>query len=76
MELERLLKEAIRLLESTDLRGANEALKKASVEAASLREADPTPGFAGSSPSRARTRRGYRRGGRGAESDAELGVRE
>lgn len=72
-ELDRLLEEAIRLLESTDLRGANEALKKASVEAASLREANLTPEFAGSDSSRARTRRDGRES---AAPRAESGVRE
>lgn len=61
-ELDRLLEEAIQHLESMDLHGANEALKKAAIEAASLRKADPMLEFAGSSPSEARTRRG----GRGA----------
>ena len=40
-ELGRLLDEAIRCLESTDLPGANAALKRAYIEAASLGTAAP-----------------------------------
>jgi len=48
-ELDRLLKQAIRCLESTDLDGANEALKRAGTEAASLRDDAGSPELAGSS---------------------------
>ena len=48
-ELDRLLKQAIRCLEGTDLRGANEALKRAGAEAASLRDDTGSPELAGSS---------------------------
>ena len=48
-KLERLLKQAIRCLESTDLHSANEALKRASAEAASLRDDAGSPELAGSS---------------------------
>ena len=37
-ELDRLLKQAIRCLESRDLRGANETLKRVGAEAACLRD--------------------------------------
>ena len=46
-ELDRLLKQAIRCLEGTDLRGANEALKRAGAEAASLRDDTGSPELAG-----------------------------
>ena len=48
-ELDRLLKQAIRCLESTDLRGANEALKRVGAKAASLRNDTGSPELAGSS---------------------------
>ena len=48
-ELDRLLKQAIRCLESTDLHSANEALKRAGAEAASLRDDAGSPELAGSS---------------------------
>ncbi len=48
-KLDRLLKQAIRCLESTDLRGANEVLKRAGAEAASLRDDAGSPELAGSS---------------------------
>ena len=48
-ELDRLLKQAMRCLEGTDLHGANEALKRAGAEAASLRNDAGSPDLAGSS---------------------------
>ena len=48
-ELGRLLEQAIRCLESTDLHGANDALKRAGAEAASLRGDSGSPELAGSS---------------------------
>ena len=48
-ELGRLLEQAIQCLESTDLHSANEALKRASAEAASLRDDAGSPELAGSS---------------------------
>ena len=47
-ELSRLLEQAIRCLESTDLHSANEALKRAGAEAASLRNDAGPPELAGS----------------------------
>jgi hypothetical protein len=48
-ELNRLLKQAIRCLESTDLHGANKALKRAGAAAASLRDDTGSPELAGTS---------------------------
>ena len=53
-ELDRLLKQAIQCLESLDLRGANQALERASAEAASPR--DVTTGSAGPAGSKGRRR--------------------
>jgi len=46
-ELGRLFEEALRCLASTDLVGANAALKKAQAEAASSRDDGETPEFVG-----------------------------
>lgn len=53
-ELDRLLKQAIQCLESLNLRGANEALERANVEAASPRNV--TTGYTGPAGSKGRRR--------------------
>lgn len=50
-ELARLLEQAIRCLESMDLCGANEALRKASVEPASSQDDARSTEYAGTGPS-------------------------
>jgi hypothetical protein len=76
-ELDRLLKQAIRCLEGTDLRGANEALKRAGAEAASLRDDAGSPELAGSSTPEAQNTfadAGPVLGGRGGAASGSTGT--